>query len=63
MSNEHVDVTIKGCDWFPGWLVAIGLFLLNHTSYVTTQRALKPANACTQEEQVMNSWAAFLYFI
>lgn len=30
--NEHESVSIKGCDWFPGWLVAISLFPSNHTS-------------------------------
>lgn len=57
---ELESITIKGCDWFPEWLIAISLFLLNHTSYVTTQRVLMPVNVRIQEEQVMNSWIAFL---
>lgn len=48
--NEHESVTLKGCDGFPGRLGAISFFLLNHASYVTTQRALMPANVCTQEK-------------
>lgn len=56
--NEHESVTLKGCDGFPGWRVAISFFLLNHASYVTAQRALMPANVGTQEKHVKNSWIA-----
>lgn len=56
------SVSIKGYDWFPGWLLAISFFFLNHTSYVTTQRALMPANVCWTSNEFMDCLSFYTSF-